>query len=132
MALEQEMYNNLTIHHRALQMLLRQQGADPRAADIWAAGVVLYTLIGGGFPFLQPEEERLGRAGRMAVMAPHIIAGSPRPLPHQVCLATWCERSEVVVLLGLPLNSLTLSLPKYAQVAAAQSFSAIVLTLPGN
>lgn len=51
---------------------------------MWAAGVTLWALVGAGFPFLYPAEECLGRVVRMAAMAPRIIAGAPRPLPHQV------------------------------------------------
>lgn len=34
------------------QVLLRQRGAGPQPTDVWAAGVVLWALVGGGFAFL--------------------------------------------------------------------------------
>lgn len=72
-----------TPEYVAPEVLLRQRGAGLQPTDVWAAGVVLWALVGGGFAFLAPEEERLERAGRLQVMAPRIIAGSPRPLPQQ-------------------------------------------------
>ena len=63
------------------QILLKRR-ANPQAADIWAMGVLLWTLVGGGFPFLHPAEEGLDRAARLRVMAPRIICGTPRPLPQ--------------------------------------------------
>ena len=59
-------------------------GAGSQPADVWAAGVVLWALIGGGFPFLKPEEEDLGRMGRVRAMAPRIVLGCTRPLPGKV------------------------------------------------
>lgn len=34
------------------QVLQRQPGAGPQPTDVWAAGVVLWALVGGGFAFL--------------------------------------------------------------------------------
>ena len=65
-------------------MLRRQVGAGSQPSDVWAAGVLLWALIGGSFPFLKPEEEALGREGRVCAMAPRIVLGCTRPLPGKV------------------------------------------------
>ena len=65
-------------------MLRRQAGAGSQPSDVWAAGVLLWALIGGSFPFLKPEEEALGRNGRVRAMAPRIVLGCTRPLPGKV------------------------------------------------
>ncbi len=68
---------------RRLQMISGSRHWGPQL-DVWAAGVVLYVLIFGGFPFLHPAEESLGRIGRLRTMAPRILAGTFRPLPLEV------------------------------------------------
>lgn len=67
---------------RASQVILRQSHCG-QATDVWAAGVLLWALAGGGFAFLRPDEESLDRPGRMRVMAPRIVSGAYRQL-HQV------------------------------------------------
>lgn len=66
------------------QVLRRRVDAGSQPSDVWAAGVLLWALVGGGFPFLKPEEEALGRAGRIRAMAPRIVLGCTRPLPDPV------------------------------------------------
>ena len=56
-------------------------------------GVLLWTLVAGGFPFLDPAEEGLDRAARLRVMAPRIISGTPRPLPQVGLFVQWTPRS---------------------------------------
>lgn len=75
-----------------MQVLLRHP-ANPQAADIWAMGVLLWTLVAGGFPFLDPAEEGLDRAARLRVMAPRIIGGTARPLPQVGLFVQWTPRT---------------------------------------
>jgi hypothetical protein len=76
--------NSNTQYITARQVLRRRADAGSQPADVWAAGVLLWALVGGGFPFLKPEEEALGRAGRIRAMAPGIVLGCTRPLPDTV------------------------------------------------
>ena len=74
----------------ACAQILTHGAYSAQAADVWAAGALLFALVSGGFAFLRADEEDLDRAGRMAVMTPRIIAGAFRPLPPEVCS---CEGS---------------------------------------
>jgi len=63
---------------------------DGRLVDSWGAGVVMYMLLAGAFPFLSFSEERLKPVMRMQAMLPRIIGGCPVELPHPVSLARQC------------------------------------------
>lgn len=73
-----------TPEYMSPEVLRRRPDAGSLPSDVWAAGVVLWALVGGGFPFLKPEEERLNRMDRIRVMAPRIVLGCTRPLPYKV------------------------------------------------
>jgi len=75
----------LTCNVTTAQIILRRGGYDAQAADVWAAGVLLWALVSGGFAFLRPDEEALEPAARMRAMAPRIVTGAYRTLPVEVC-----------------------------------------------
>ncbi len=75
--------------------VLRRGVYNARAADVWAAGVLLWALVGGGFAFLRPDEEALDRIGRMRVMEPRIFAGAYRSLPEvRTCSSMFVREEE--------------------------------------
>ena len=56
--------------------VLAQTNYDGKAADVWSCGVVLYTLLTGGFPFRDPQEEGMNPVILLQQLFPRILAGN--------------------------------------------------------
>ena len=56
--------------------MLAQASYDGKAADVWSCGVVLYTLLTGGFPFRDPEEQGMNPVILLQRLFPRILAGN--------------------------------------------------------
>lgn len=56
--------------------VLAQASYDGKAADVWSCGVVLYTLLTGGFPFRDPKEQGMNPVLLLQRLFPRILAGS--------------------------------------------------------
>ena len=55
--------------------VLASESYDGKAADVWSCGVVLYTILTGGFPFKDPAEEGMNPIILMQRLFPRILAG---------------------------------------------------------
>lgn len=55
--------------------VLASESYDGKAADVWSCGVVLYTILTGGFPFKDPAEEGMSPIILMQRLFPRILAG---------------------------------------------------------
>ena len=55
--------------------VLAHESYDGKAADVWSCGVVLYTILTGGFPFKDPEEEGMNPVVLLQRLFPRIMAG---------------------------------------------------------
>ena len=55
--------------------VLAHDSYDGKAADVWSCGIMLYTLLTGGFPFKDPEENGLSPIILMQRLFPRILAG---------------------------------------------------------
>ena len=56
--------------------VLAQASYDGKAADVWSCGVVLYTLLTGGFPFRDPQEQGMNPVILLQCLFPRILSGS--------------------------------------------------------
>ena len=56
--------------------VLAQASYDGKAADVWSCGVVLYTLLTGGFPFRDPQEQGMNPVVLLQRLFPRIMAGN--------------------------------------------------------
>jgi len=60
---------------------------DPKAADVWAAGVVLATLCAGSYPFPMPSKAPVKEcleATLQPLMLPHYLSSGCRDLLHML------------------------------------------------
>lgn len=55
--------------------VLAHESYDGKAADVWSCGVVLYTLLTGGFPFQDPDQQELSQVALLQRLFPRILAG---------------------------------------------------------
>lgn len=55
--------------------VLAHESYDGKAADVWSCGVVLYTLLTGGFPFQDPDQQQLSQVTLLQRLFSRILAG---------------------------------------------------------
>lgn len=55
--------------------VLAHESYDGKAADVWSCGVVLFTILTGGFPFRDPEEQDTNPVLLLQRLFPRILAG---------------------------------------------------------
>lgn len=73
-----------TPDYMAPELLLSPTHYDGKGADVWAAGVLLYTLLCGSFPFWRDEDDESPQdpASRLRCMALRIVKAEYRPASY--------------------------------------------------
>lgn len=54
-------------------MISNCKGYDPRAADVWSAGVLLYCMLFATYPFQLPGDRRLHPFRRASLLIQRIL-----------------------------------------------------------